>query len=59
MKDYLYDPCTFSNPEFYTLNHAKIVWDVDFNSKVLKGSVNLKFELNSDLRLPTQENLIV
>ena len=33
------DPSTSSNPEFFKTLHTSIEWLVDFEEKVLKGSV--------------------
>jgi hypothetical protein len=59
MSDYLYDPCSFANPDFFMITHAKLDWTVDFNKKILKGSVDFTFELNSEFKFSNQENSIV
>ena len=38
-----YDPCSFSNPSLFTIEHVRIRWTVDFDRQVLKGSAQLQF----------------
>lgn len=42
-----YDPCSFSNPANYLITHASFDWNVDFDSKTIKGICDLTFNKNS------------
>ena len=42
------DPCSFSNPHFYTLNHLSLDWHIDFAQRILHGSALLHLERKSD-----------
>ena len=39
MSNTYYDPCSFSNPDFFLIEHAHIDWSVDFDRKVFDGYV--------------------
>ena len=42
------DPSSSSNPEFFKTIHTSIEWLVDFEEKVLKGSVLHKMQVNDE-----------
>lgn len=39
------DPNSYAEPEKVVLQHADLDWEIDFNRKVISGSVTLKFKI--------------
>lgn len=39
------DPCTFSNPGLFHINHVSLNWNIDFSEKTFKGSCDLDLKL--------------
>jgi hypothetical protein len=50
------DPCSFSNPDFYTIKHISLDWTINFADHTLNGFVILNFELH---QTPNRSNKIV
>ena len=42
------DPNSHSNPEECLVTHISLIWDVDFERKVLSGCVELMVEKQTD-----------
>jgi hypothetical protein len=57
------DPCSFSNPQFYTLKHLSLAWSISFDARTLHGTATLQLELNAPsqakqlVRINRQKNL--
>lgn len=41
MSNSYYDPCSFSNPDFFLIEHVHINWSIDFDRKVFDGCAEL------------------
>ena len=41
------DPSSSSHPEIFKTNHMNISWIVDFDKKILKGSVEYEMEVKT------------
>lgn len=54
-----YDPCSFSNPDLFQIDHASIYWTVDFESKTFKGHVKFQMKLNPDRQVITSDAIIL
>lgn len=39
------DPNSYAEPEKVVLQHADLDWEIDFNRKIISGSVTLKFKI--------------
>ncbi|XP_063707712.1 leukotriene A-4 hydrolase-like [Culicoides brevitarsis] len=42
------DPNSYAEPEKVVMQHADLDWEIDFNRKIISGSVTLKFNVLSD-----------
>lgn len=42
------DPNSYAEPEKVVMQHADLDWEIDFNRKVISGSVTLKFNIVAD-----------
>lgn len=42
------DPNSYAEPEKIFLQHADLDWEIDFNRKIISGSVTLKFKILSE-----------
>ena len=42
------DPCSLSNPEFYSAKHVDLNWKIDFERKVIAGKCAVTMELGEN-----------
>ncbi len=54
-----YDPCSYSNPDLFIIDHVSLKWQVDFNSHVLVANAVLNMQLSPNAKLTDNDRLIV
>jgi hypothetical protein len=59
MSNTYYDPCSFSNPDFFLIEHVHIDWSIDFDRKVFDGCVELILHKMAGEACKESDNLVL